>query len=219
MRVGIPSALPLALLAAACARVPPLQASGPGQAVDGAPNEAQAEVAGVAVRAALGGWRGRPQNLEQRLTPVDVTLHNMSGKVIRVGPEAFTLQTPQGPRRALDQEAISSELVFLAGPRLGAPPQGPRVGAVGGQTFPGYDTPGNPHAPWSRSPPNTPVPQLSQWYESQPLSGTLANGAQTSILLFFATPARTLAEATFQVELVDEEGTPLGTVRMPFARD
>lgn len=217
MRVEFRSALPVALVAAACARVPPLQAAGAGQAVDGAPNEAQTEVAGVAVRAAVGGWRGRPHNLEQRLTPVDVTLHNTSGRPIRIGPEAFTLRTPAGPQRALDQDAISNELLFLSGPA--APAQAPRVGAVGGQTFPGYDAPGNPHAPWSRSPRNAPVPRLSQWYEMQSLSGTLASGAQTSILLFFGTPACTLAEATFEIELVDEEGAALGTVQMPFARD
>ncbi len=218
MRVELLSALPVALVAAACARVPPLQAAGPGQGVDGAPNEAQAEVAGVAVHAALGGWRGRPQDLEQRLTPVDVTLHNTSGRVIRIGPEAFTLRTPDGARRALDQVSMAYALAELAGPRA-AQRQAPRIGAVGGPTFPGYDAPGNPHAPWARSPRNSPVPPTSQWYETQSLAGTLENGAQTSILLFFGTPARSLASATFEVELVDDGGATLGTVQMPFARD
>jgi hypothetical protein len=217
MRISFLSALPAALVAVACARVPPLQSAGVGQAIDGAPNEAQAEVAGVTVHAAIGGWRGRPQNLEQRLTPVDVTLHNVSGRTIRIGPEAFTLRTPSGPSRALDQVAAAAALRDLSGPRVGQ--QGPRVGAVGGPTFPGYDAPGNPYAPWSRSPPGTPVPPLAQWYETQSLSGTLSHGAQTSILLFFGTPARTLAAATFEVELVDDEGTALGKVEMPFARD
>lgn len=218
MRVELLAAFPAALAFAACARVPPLQAAGAGQGVDGAPNEAHVEVAGVAVHAAVGGWRGRPRDLEQRLTPVDVTLHNTSGRVLRIGPEAFTLRTPHGARRALDQVSMAYALAELSGPRTAAR-DGPRVGAVGGPAFPGYDTPGNPHAPWTRSPRNAPVPPSSQWYETQSLSGTLPNGAQTSILLFFGTPARSLSEATFEVELVDEEGTALGTVEMPFARD
>jgi len=209
--------LALAAAAAACARVPPLQATEPAQSIEGLPNEAQAEVAGVIVHATIGGWRGEPRNLEQRLTPVDVTIQNASNRTIRLGPEAFTLQTPSGPRRALDQSEAAWLLRDLGDSRQAR--SRPRVGAVGGPTFPGYDLPGNPNAPWSRSPRGSPVPQLSQWYDSQSPSGALTPGAKTSIMLFFGTPTRTLASAAFEVALVDEQGVPLGTVRLPFARD
>jgi len=218
MRATPHAVLPIALLAAACARVQPLQATDPRQAIDGIPNEAQAEVAGVTVRAAIGGWRGEPRTLEQSLTPVDVTVQNSSNHVIRVGPESFTLRTPGGPRRPLDQNeaawVLNNDLVESR-----RDPIGPRIGAAHGPTFPGFDRPGDPNAPWARSAPGAPTPQLMQWYETQSPSGTLAPGAKTSIMLFFGTPTRTLASAVVEVDLVDEQGTALGTVRLPFARD
>lgn len=217
MRVSSSLLLPVALVAAACARVPPLQATDPGQAIEGAPNEAQAEVAGVTVHAIIGGWRGEPRTLEQQLTPVDVTLQNATNRTIRIGPEVFSLQTPSGPRRALAQNEAAWMLRDLAEHRQDR--YGPRVGAVRGPTFPGYDSPGDPNAPWNRSPRGAPTPQLSQWYDSQSAAGTLGPGGKTSIMLFFGTPTRTLATATFQVELVDDQGAALGTVRLPFARD
>lgn len=216
MRASFLETLPL-MLVAACASVSPLQATDLSQAIEGAPNEAQAEVAGVTVHATIGGWRGEPRSLEQQLTPVDVTVQNGSNRIIRIGPEAFTLQTPGGPRRALAQNEAAWMLRDLMENRQDR--YGPRVGAVRGPAFPGYDAPGDPNAPWARSPPGAPTPQLSQWYDSQPPSGTLAPGAQTSVMLFFGTPARTLASATFEVQLVDDQGTALGTLRLPFARD
>jgi hypothetical protein len=215
MRAPSSFLLSSALLAAACARVQPLQAVDPAQVVAGAPNEAQAELAGVTVHATIGGWRGNPKNLEMRLTPVDVTVQNASNRTIRIGPEAFTLQTPGGARRALPQ----SEAAWLLRDGFLDPDRfGPRVGAVRGPAFPGYDSPDNPNAPWARTP-GAPIPALAQWYATQPMSGTLAPGTTTSIMLFYGTPTRSLATATFEVELVDEQGAAIGTVRLPFARD
>lgn len=219
MRVVFSPAIPAALLLVSCARVAPLQAVDPNQAIEGLANEAQAEVAGVTVRAQIGGWRGRPKDLEQRLTPVDVTLHNLSRRTVRIGPEAFALQTPSGTRRALDQPEVAWQLQELVGPKEYGPGSRRRVGAVGGPTFPGYDSPTNPYSPFARSPPGAPTPAASQFYDMQTPAGTLPHGAKTSILLFFGAAARTLSTATFEVALVDENGTSLGTVRMPFARD
>ena len=216
MRARLPS-LPAFLLAAACASVPQLQAVDPAQAISGAPNEAQAEVAGVTVHATIGGWRGEPKNLEQRLTPVDVTLHNASTRTIRIGPEAFTLQTPSGARRAIPQNEAAWLLRDMMQPVSNR--FAPRVGAVRGPAFPGYDSPDDPNAPWARSPPGSPVPELGRWYETQSPGGTLPPGGQTSMMLFYGTPTRTLASATFEVALVDAQGTEIGTVRLPFARD
>ncbi|HET7827214.1 MAG TPA: hypothetical protein VFK90_17890, partial [Anaeromyxobacter sp.] len=220
MRAASLPPLPVLLaagLAAGCAGAKPLQAIDPGQAISTAPNEAQAEVAGVTVRAMLGGWRGNPRTLEQRLTPVDVTVHNGTRSIIRLGPEAFTLETPNGPQRVLTQDEAAFALRDLTERRQAR--DRPRIGAVGNPTFPGYDAPGDPHSPFARSPPGAPVPELSQWYETQPSSGTLAPGETTSIMLFFGTPARSLGRATFDVKLVDAEGTEVGEVKMPFARE
>jgi hypothetical protein len=206
-----------ALALAACARVGPLQATDPDQAIDAGANEAQTDLAGVTVHAAIGGWKGRPKDLEQRLTPVDVTVRNTSGRTLRLGPEAFTLRTPSGANRALDQGEVAVALRDVADSYPGY--RGPRVGAVGGPAFPGYDTPGDPYGPGSRSPGRVPLPPPSQVYRTQPMSGTLANGATTSILLFFGTPARTISTATFEVDLVDESGQRLGTAKMPFGRE
>jgi hypothetical protein len=217
MRAASLPLIPLAVIAAACAGAQPLQAIDPAQAIGGAPNEAQAEVAGVTVRAAVGGWHGNPKTLEQRLTPVDVTLHNASRTTIRVGPEAFTLQTPNGPQRVLTQGEAATALRDLGERRQAR--YGPRIGAVGGPAFPGYDAPGDPRSPFSRSPLGAPEPELSQWYDNQSMSGTLAPGQTTSVMLFFGTPARTLGRATFEVQLVDDQGARIATVQMPFGRD
>lgn len=216
MRAYSPFVL-VVFLAAACASVSPLQAVDPAQAISGAPNEAQAEVAGVVVHAVIGGWRGDPKNLEMRLTPVDVTLQNASNRTIRVGPEAFTLQTPSGSRRALPQNEAAWLLRDLMRPASDR--SGPRVGAARGPAFPGYDSPDNPNAPWARAPIGSPVPELARWYDTQPADGMLRPGGQTSIMLFYGTPTRSLASATFEVALIDEQGMSLGTIRLPFARD
>lgn len=217
MRTPPLSLLPATLLALACARVGPLQAADPAQAIDGSPNEAQAEVAGVTVHAAIGGWRGEPRTLEQQLTPVDVTVVNGSNHAIRLGPEVFRLQTPTGPQRVLTQGEAARRLRDLAERRDDR--YGPRVGAVRGPAFPGYDAPGNPDTPGIRSPRGAPTPQLGQWYETQTAAGTLPPGGRTSIMLFFGTPSNTLASATFEVALTGEQGEELGKVRLPFARD
>lgn len=218
MRAPSPWVVAAAVAAAACSRVQPLQAADPAQAISGVPNEAQAEVEGVVVHATIGGWRGEPRSLEQRLTPVDVTVQNTSRRVIRIGPEAFTLQTPTGRQHALAQEEAAFMLRDLGERRQAR--YGPRVGAVRGPTFPGYDTPGDPDAPVNRRGTfGAPTPQLSQWYATQSPSGTLTPGQRASMMLFFGTPTHTLASATFEVALVDEQGTPVGTVRLPFVRD
>jgi hypothetical protein len=209
--------LSASLLAVACARVGPLQAADPAQVIDGAPNEAQAELAGVTVHATIGGWRGEPHTLEQQLTPVDVTVLNGSNRPIRLGPEAFQLRTPAGPQRALSQSEAARRLRDLAERRDDR--YGPRVGAVRGPTFPGYDAPGDPDSPRTSRARGAPTPQLGQWYASQTAAGTLPPGGRTSIMLFFGTPTNTLASATFEVALTDDRGEELGKLSLPFARD
>jgi hypothetical protein len=191
----------------------PLQPADPAQAVDGAPGEATAEVAGVRMRAEVGSWRGRPPDLEQRLTPVDAVVENASGRPIRLGPEAFALLVDGRRLRVLDRREVSRALADLAGFRRPPPA---RIGAVGGPTFPGYDSPGDPTGPGSRQ--GTPVPPADEWYASQLPSGTLASGERTAVLLFFDTPARGLRRATFALDVVAADGTPVGTIRIPYDR-
>jgi hypothetical protein len=191
----------------------PLQPANPAQAVGGAPGEAAAEVAGVQIHVEVGSWRGRPPDLEQRLTPVDVVIQNGSGRSIRVGPEAFALVVGERRLRVLDRREVNRALADLAGFRRPPPP---RIGARGGPTFPGYDAPGDPTAPGSG--PSRAVPPADEWYASQLPSGTLESGAQTAALLFFDAPARSLSRATFEVDVVAEDGTPMGTLRIPYER-
>jgi hypothetical protein len=147
---------------------------------------------------------------------VDVTLANGGARAIRVGPEAFRLVTSTGAAlRVMTQDEVSAALRGLSGFR---PRPAPQTGAVGGPTFPGYD-PADPYGPRSGAPSNAPVPPPGAWYPSQLPSGTLASGRQTSMLLFFDTSARSLAGATFVVEVVDDAGTPVGTARLAFARE
>lgn len=205
-------------MASACAcggaRVAPLRAADPAQATPGPENEAQAELAGVAVRVALGGWRGEPRDLEQRLTPVDVTVLNASGRTLRLGPEAFTLARGETRHRVMREGEVSRALAELVGPHRSA---APRVGAVRGPTFPGHDSP-DPYGPGSGAPRGAPVPPPAQWYASQLPSGMLESGRQTSVLLFFDVATRTLSQAVVEIELVAQDGQALGVIRLPFDR-
>jgi hypothetical protein len=217
-RSAVPAAALLALAGAAgCGAPRALRAADPGQALDGAPNEAQAELDRVVVRVALGRWRGQPRDLEQRLTPVDVIVRNESGRTIRLGPEAFGLV--EGGKRLppMRETEVSRAMAELHGLRSARSPP-PRSGAVGGPTFPGYDDP-QPYGPGSGSPAGSPVPPPESWYGSQKISATLPSGKATGLLLFFDAPARTLQDVVFEIELDDTEGASLGTIRIPFERE
>lgn len=222
----VPRAIPGLVLALAAAALGcggsrgggTLRAADPAQALDAvAENEAQADVGGVAVRAAIGGWRGDPRDLEQKLTPVDVTVRNGSGRPIHLGPEAFWLVVGDRRLRVLDQGAVSRAMTELVGSRRYGP-RAPRVGAVGGPTFPGYDGT-DPYGPRSDSPANAPVPAAGSWYPSQLPSGMLAAGAATSVILYFDTPGRTLRKAALEVNVLAADGERIGTIRMPYERD
>lgn len=202
---------------AACGSPRALRAADPGQALDGTPNEAQAELDRVIVRVALGQWRGQPRDLEQRLTPVDVVVRNESGRTLRLGPEAFGLVKSGKRLPPLRETEVSRAMAELHGLRS-APQRGPRSGAVGGPTFPGYDDP-QPYGPGSSSPAGYPVPPPDSWYKSQPISATLPSGKTTGLLLFFDAPARTLQDVVFEVELDGTDGAHLGTIRIPFERE
>ena len=191
-----------------------LRATDPAQATQGAPDVAHVQVGPAAVAAAIGGWRGQPADLELRLTPVDVAIANAGDRRIRIGPEAFRLVRGGESMRVLSADEVSAALHGLAGFRERP---APRVGAVGGQTFPGYD-PGSPYVPGA-GPPRFPVPAPGQWYEMQDVSATLEPGRQPALLLFFDTPARSLGNAALEIHLVAEDGTPVGDVRLPFARE
>ncbi len=218
-RAAQPLAAALALAAAACAtghaasgRLRPVD---PGQAVQGQPSEALVAIGPVAFRVAIGGWRGQPANLEQRLTPVDVVVANGGDRPVDIGPGTFRLETSTGATLAvLTADQVSASLRDLPGYR---PMPAPLVGAVGGPTFPGWGAPG-PYAPGA-GPPRFPVPPPDQWYATQPASGTLGPGQQTALLLFFETPGATLAGGALDVRLTDAHGTPIGAARIPFARE
>ncbi len=191
-----------------------LQAANPAQAVGGAPGEAQAELSGVTVQVLIGGWRGQPRDLEQRLTPVDVTIRDLSGKALVLGPEQFTLVSGSTRYTVLDSIGAERALRDLAGFRRAPPPS---TGTRGTGSFPGYSGP-PPTDPTIGMQPGQPVAAVGQWYAPQLISGQLENGRQTSFLLFFDVPARTLGDTTFEVVLRDDKGESLGVLQIPFSR-
>ncbi len=193
-----------------------LHAANPAQSVgEGPAAEAQAELGGVVVLVALGGWRGQPRDLEQRLTPADVTVQNRSGRGLSLGPEEFSLLVGSSRYRVLDSLEVTRALQDLSGFRRPPPPV---AGARGTGAFPGYSAPppGDPSIGMRRG---QPVPSLEQWYVPQLPSGLLENGRTTSFLLFFGVPLRTLKDVTFEAAPMDEKGEKLGVLDVQFTRD
>lgn len=83
---------------AACVHVPVLKPE-PGDALaPGKPNIALADVAGVRVSVAGDAWKGDPPNLGELFTPVQVSIENHSGKVVRVSYNDFSLSGGSGFR-------------------------------------------------------------------------------------------------------------------------
>lgn len=214
------SALSLATLLAGCAHATHFRPALAEQAVQGQPESATAEAAGVRIWARAGEWSGWPDDLEERLTPVEAYLENRSGKPIRIRPEHFSLLAPGGFRyQALEARDV---------PRWLGPHWRPRAsvhvyyGAYGAYPWPGFrhwGYPWYPYAWWGvwGGPSPWPPPAPPALPRPGP-EGTLESGGQVSVLLLFPVPARQLSGLWLDADLVEPGGQKLGSIRLQFAR-
>jgi hypothetical protein len=215
----------LALVLAVCGcahQVAHFRPALPEEAVPGQPEAATGEAAGVRVTVRAGDWRGAPDDLENALTPVEVYLENESGKAIRVDSQDFGLIAPDGFRyQALDPRDVQ-RFVASRYPRDGAF----YYGFFGAYPWPGFWRPWRhrfypyvsfgwygPPGYWGPPPTAPPGPQPGPGP-----SGTLENGGNVSVLLFFQVPALSLPKFDLTADLVDTSGAKLGTLRLPLVR-
>ncbi len=198
-----------ALLAGGCIAHHRYSALAPAQAVAGDPFAAQAEAEGVRVVARAGDWRGWPETLEERLTPVGVTVENRSGKALRIRPDSFELVDPGGFRhRALGVADLQREFSYLGGWRWQGWYGGPWPGFWGWPAYGPY--PGSWGGWWYVEP--TPPPQRAE--------GTLQDAGRLMTWLFFPVPTEALPRFELVVELVDDAtGKGFGAVRISFLRE
>ncbi len=195
----------------------------PDQAVAGQPEAAMGTAAGVRLMATAGDWRGWPDDLEERLTPVEVLAENRSGHSLRIRHDVFGLVDANGFRHpALDPREVRRYLSPYG--------YGPRAyvyfhyGFFGAYPWPGF------YFPWAY--PYYPYSWWGPWgvgvwaepYRGGPAlrpgpEGALEDGGQVSVLLFFPLPALDLPAMELVADLVDQSrGTLLATLRIPFVR-
>ena len=86
--------LPFGLFA--CSHLPELKPDPAAPRAPGNPNLAFVEDAGVRVYAAGDTWQGDPKDLAKVFTPVQVTIENQSGRVLRIGYTTFKLVGSSG---------------------------------------------------------------------------------------------------------------------------
>ncbi len=197
----------------------------PEEAVQGQPEAATGEVAGVRLTVHAGDWRGAPEDVEDRATPVEVYVENDSGRPIAIGPEHFGLLAQNGFHyQALD----SAEVQRLFGQSYRGVPV--YYGFYGAYPWPGFWRPYRhrfypymgfgwysgwgwygPPVYWAPAPEPPPAPP------PQP-RGTLQNGGNVSLLLFFPVPASSLGSLEVTMNVVDAQGAQLGTIRVPMVR-
>ncbi len=203
-----------AALAVACASgraSGPLRPADPAQAAEGKTLAGHVDAAGVSIVARIGSWRGWPRDLEQRVTPVALTVVNHAARTVRIAPETFSLAVSGGGRYTpMNQLEVSRRISDLAGVRSHRPP-------IRWPGTPGYDNPSlNPEL--SPQPRNVPVPAAGDWQGAFEASGTLAPGERLQTVLFFDVPGATVQAATLQVNVVYDSGAKLADVRMAFER-
>lgn len=205
--------LAAALLASGCVVHYRYGALLPQEAVPGYPYAAQAEAEGVRLVARPGDWQGWPENLEDRLTPVGVTVENHSGKALRLRPESFELLDPGGFRHpALTTPELQREFAWL--------------GSGGWYGWHGWYGPW-PYSWWGWPPYGPYYPGMwgGYWYglPSPPpgrVEGTLQDGGRFAGWVFFAVPTASLLRFDLLLHLVDDAtGKAFGEVQLSFLRE
>jgi hypothetical protein len=191
----------------------------PEQAVEGQPESASAEAAGVRITVHAGDWRGSPEDLEARLTPVEVFIENNSGKPLVIRPENFGLVAPDGFRyQALEPREVQHRSAAYGGGLA-------YFGLYGAYPWPGFWRPWRhgfyPYVWWDWYGPAYPYWGWAPAERVQPQPsprGTLEPGGHASVLLFFPVPSLELPRLELTAHLVTETGEKLGTIRVPMVR-
>ncbi len=181
----------------------PLRPADEAQAAQGEPLAGHVDAAGVSIVARIGSWRGWPRDLEQRVTPVALTVMNHTARTVRIAPETFSLAVGRSRYTPMSQVEVSRAISDLAGFRSRRPP---------------FQPPGTPGFDPFTSPRNVPVPGSGDWQGAFDVSGTLSPGERLQTVLYFDTPAVSLREASLEASVVDDSGAKLADVRLPFAR-
>jgi hypothetical protein len=220
---SLPSTIAVAAsLALACSHATAFRPALAEQSVPQHPGTASGEAAGVRLATRAGGWDGWPGNLEDRLTPVEVTVENRSGRTLRIRPEEFRLIAPNGFRyTAMSPADVGQAVAALVRDRYGpawsagfyaGPPW-----AWGWQRWgwPWYGFAAYPYAygPW-------PPYWLSGELPQPGPQGALQDGGQITVRLFFPLPARTLPRFELTADLVDDTtGDRFDAIRVQFMRE
>lgn len=213
--------LSAALLPAACAHLPPLTAIDPGQAIAHDRRSATAEVGQVRVTVRPDEWRGWPEDLDDYATPVEVIVENGSQKEISIRHTLFTLLGPDGFRYDALGPAEVRRLIGNAFRTRGYW----YYGAYGVYPWPGLYLPWPQYYPylwwgdpWWGDPWFGPAPLPPRPTALPTPSGTLTPGGKVSVLVFFPIPAPRVTSCTVQAEIVASDGSPVGTLKLPFER-
>ena len=193
--------------------------------VPGTQEAAVAADAGVEVSANGADWRGRPENLEERLTPVRVRIVNHSGRPIELLYERFTLTGRTGRRyRALPPVPIDHQRPIDAVGTVR-----PIFATSGFYVAQRYRDIYPSLTPWRRPlsrDASYSETQYQRWPENLPTremqrlslpEGVLADGGEISGFLFFEDATQHEARLMFQAALDDgEQGGTVAAVEIPF---
>lgn len=224
-RVGALGAILVASLTS-CADPKLMPAEPPGAATtaSAAPQEAQAQEAGVRVVITTNAWDGRPEALGTVLTPVRVQVENRGDRAVAIRYSAFRLTSPSGrtyaaiPPYDIEEDMarpVASPYYRSAGfgvaPYLGGfyPGYGPYGGSFGFDA-PYYGT----YYPYWQGYRDIDLPTEDMIERALP-EGVLEPGGQVAGYLYFENVEEE-GSATFRVLLVGPDGAePYGEISIP----
>lgn len=186
----------------------------PGQAVPGDPVAGAVEAGGLRLTARADDWRGWPQDLSDRLTPVAVLVENQGGPPLDLGPADFTLRLPDGRTFA---PLPTAQVRSLLGARLGGAASVLYPEAVPGAFGP-HGVPGTfPPAALAGQ-----VRPLAPFGMVRPVGrAELGPGERRSLLLLFEVPAARQAALALELRPVaaGADAAPAGPpLRLDFTR-
>lgn len=189
---------------------------------------AVATLAGVRVTARGDNWRGQPGNLEDFITPMQVSIENNSNRPLRIRYNTFNLATSNGLRSAaLPPQNIKGTTTIATPVTTLRPRFYSRRFALAPWYSPWYRGYRVWHRPWAFD-----AGYYDQYYaywqvalpttdmlEQVIPEGVLEPEGQVSGYLYFQKLRADVERAEFAAQLVDAEtGQNFGTINLPFIR-